>query len=130
MSASHHIRKKLHQSDYQIRKLVRAQYEKSLKDKLAKENKSLKREQQGLKDFVVYRKDSRKIIDRKDWVKTDDDSPLLAVQGGVLFNNLKKNWIGYKIGKNKDGRDKEYAVKVQSIQKKIGYNVTEFDIED
>lgn len=121
----------MHQNNYDVRRLIKKQYEKSLKDKLAKDNKAMKKEQQGLKDFLVYRKD-RKVLDRKDWVKTDDDSPLLAVQGGVLFNNLRETWTGYRIGKNKEEDDEErrkeieYAVKIQAIQKKIGYSTSDF----
>lgn len=111
-----------------IRKLVRTQYNRSLAEKLKKEGKKLKKDKIELQEYSLYKREV-KPIHRSVWIEVED-GPVLGVEAGALYNNLKKNWTGFRIGKNKDGKDREYAGRIKSIQKKIGYNVTEFNLED
>ena len=47
---------------------------------------------------------------------------------GVCMNNLRKNWIGYKIAKRENDYDRmlDYASRIQEIQRAIGFRVAEF----
>lgn len=113
--------------------------QKTLKQKLAKEDKRLKAEQKELRDYLLTNNKERK---KKERVKPGDivnlieyDSPFIIVRGSQMWRGLKNSWTGYKIGLRfgeKGGdvveqrRQRECAVKIQELQSLLNVDVDDF----
>src|SRR5690606_6276055 len=122
-----------------IRRMVKARMEKTLKRKLQEQNRRAHADQKELREFVLTRKDKPQV----ERVKPDEiislmedyNSPYLSMKGIMMWRGLERSWLGYKIGKvvGESGdvfekeRQKEYALKVQELQRLLRVDVDEFE---
>ncbi|MDP6641332.1 MAG: hypothetical protein QF381_02730 [Nitrososphaerales archaeon] len=54
----------------------------------------------------------------------------MAYTKGQTWGALKKNWKAYKIAKvqNDNAKMKEYATRIQTLQKELGLKQAQFDV--
>jgi hypothetical protein len=120
-----------------LKRRIRARMQVIKNQKLKKEDKFLRAQQKELRDYLLHRKEKPKAVGFDEIVNLADrdDSPFMYIQGAVLWNGLKKSWMGYKIGKRfgqeggdpeEQRRQKECAIKIQTLQELLRVDVDDF----